>query len=187
VVVDSEVADKVEEFASSSLATLSFENGSWQQQLLEWGVSKVVVAETAKQFSEAFIKATLTHCKAYFKTNAVGSKSGFVLEALKKGYYKDQIDVQHQKEIKKARKKRLQASEDLQDQKALAQRQAQLEKLRAMYMDDTLIVSVLEAQKDGLLYPSLRRKREEKGVPCRYLQGLVDNWLWEQYGELNGR
>ena len=180
VVVDSEVIPNPKEKAIST-----FEKTAWQEQLLQWGVAKSVIQELMSQFSEAFIKATLTHCNAYFKTNAVGSKSGFVLEALKKGYYKDLIETQHQKTIKKARKKRLQASEDLQDQEAMAQRKAELEVLRATYMDEALIVSVLEAQKDGLLYPSLRRKREEKGVPCRYLQGLVDNKLMEEYGELN--
>ncbi len=74
--------------------------------------SETIEKDILSKYDLPFIEATLKHCELYFKQANVPNKEGFIIKALEKGYYQDEIESTTQRKQKKAQKETDKQSKD---------------------------------------------------------------------------
>lgn len=151
------------------------------KKLGRFGLSKAVITtQIIGSYDKEYIEGTLKYCQQYFKQHAVESPWGFILQALKKGYYKEEL---HSKKQKKETKVTV---EEWENEEEKAHKKAQLEDLRNQYQTDDFVQQVLQTQEGTILYTIMKRDWEA-GKMNKFLQGFVDRELEQQYGMKGGK
>lgn len=160
------------------------ENNLSYDEIKAFGVSKATIgSQIIWNYEEEFIVQTLKYCKNHFKTNAVKQKWGFFLKALKEGYYKEEIDEQITKKVKKAQSKVQQQSEEQQSENLRLEREQKLKILREEFLTPEFTESVIEElQQNNTFMYKLVEKDYGKGIVNKYLQIAIDIRLEKEFG-----
>ncbi len=134
------------------------------------------------QYGEDYIRQTIKLCKTHFRNANIKSESGFVLAALKDGYFKDEIGNETQKKEKKIQHHEADQKLKLEEEKAAQEKEQQILKLREKYVNDEFIQAVLDEHKGKFLYEKMAKPWEEKVVHV-FLQAQIDKKLWDEFGK----
>ncbi len=118
------------------------------------GVQKgQVIQNLLNKYGEDYIKATLNKCEAYFrkKGDKVVNKAGYVIEALKAGFYRDVILLEQKEVAQKKQKVQAQALQKQHENAFLLVKQHFLDRyhkkidhLRMLHLTPQLIQTILK-------------------------------------------
>lgn len=159
------------------------EKVSWYDEIRVFGVSKATIeSQIIWNYEDEFIEQTLKYCKNHFKTNIVKQKWGFFLKALKEGYYKEEINEQATKKVKKAQAKVQQQSEEQQAEQLRLEREQKLKILREEFLTPEFTESVVEElQQNNTFMYKLVEKDYKEGTINKYLQTALDIRLEKEF------
>lgn len=136
-----------------------------------------------------YIEATLQKCEHYFKKTKKGvkNKAGYVIKALRDGYYEGTIREEKQKAVKgaqQAKKQRVQEEKAEQLKKMrddfMRVYTQKIEALKAQYDEDALIVQVLEDKRGHALH-SMVLERHNKKESSKMLDAWVNDYLAKEH------
>lgn len=154
------------------------------------GIQNVqVIQDLLNKCGEEYVMATLDKCEAYFrrKGDQVNNKAGYVIEALKAGFYKETILIEQKKVAKKAKKAQVDAAERQEKNDFLLVKQhfldayhKKIDQLRMLHLTPQLTTTILELNKGRFFYESVWQKYQ-LGEGSRVLDAWINDYLAQKY------
>jgi len=151
------------------------------QLLFEYGIrDKALIEQLFTQFGDDYIVATIQQCVPQLQKGNIANPSGYIIEAIKKGYHQEQI------EMKQKDKEQKQTTDLLQQEKADFKQQfeTKLSQLKEQYVTNELLQHVLEEHKEEKLFYENAKKKgldlEKNGVLRVWVEGYLKRSFMEK-------
>lgn len=171
------------------LPEVNVERSKLEKELKKQGITdSTTIQKVVAKYEADYIIETLNKCATYFKKNkSVKNKVGYLLEALDKGYYRNEIAADQKKlETRKAKELKEQQfqskKESLEKLKSNFQQNyaKKIEGLRIAYYSQELEEQVLESKKGTPLYMRVKQAIQ-KQQQSKILDAWVNDYLAKTY------